>query len=560
MQDTAYTRLLDKLDGVQRNGNTASARCPAHDDRSPSLSITGTDSRVLLHCHAGCDTDDVLAAMGLTYRDLYQQRNGDVLASYPYPDGPVVERRASKGGKDFRQRNVPKGGGKRALFHADRIADATTVYVTEGEEDVYAVEAVGGTAVSPAQGRNTKPERFDWEPLRGKDIIIIADKDDDGGGFAHAQRIADVLGGTAKSATIAEVIVGKDVSDHIAAGKTLDELVYHSLLDKLSVTGDWLDAQEFAELEYVVPELIPEGMGYLGAPPKKGKSFLVGNVALAVSSGGTALQRVRVTQRPVLYLALEDGHRRLQDRLRKMNGGQPIPAALTIVIKATPQEAIAVIGEYLARHGQDRPLVVLDTLGKVKRAKRSGEDAYGADYAISSQLKGLADSAPGSTILVVHHTRKAASDDFVADLSGTYGIAGAADFLMVLQRQRGGDDAVLHVTGRDVMESEYALHADDGMLWRLAGSLDTDDAASVLSKARTAAEQVGRLVRLMDKHGPLSVKVWHYVNDDGGQIVSPEDVSAEFGLDRRRASEVLTRLANDDYVTKLARGEYGPGI
>jgi len=50
----------------------ASARCPAHDDREPSLAVSeGADGRALLHCHAGCATRDVIAALGLTWSDLF---------------------------------------------------------------------------------------------------------------------------------------------------------------------------------------------------------------------------------------------------------------------------------------------------------------------------------------------------------------------------------------------------------------------------------------------------------------------------------------------------------
>ena len=48
------------------------ARCPAHEDRSPSLSITDKgDGRTLIHCHAGCGANAVLDALGLDYSDLY---------------------------------------------------------------------------------------------------------------------------------------------------------------------------------------------------------------------------------------------------------------------------------------------------------------------------------------------------------------------------------------------------------------------------------------------------------------------------------------------------------
>ena len=83
-------------------------------------------------------------------------------AKYPYPDGRVVYRKPDK---SFPQSGNTKGK-DRALFHADRIGDAQLVFVVEGEEDVYAIEAVGGVAVSSAMGAG-KAHLADWEPLRG---------------------------------------------------------------------------------------------------------------------------------------------------------------------------------------------------------------------------------------------------------------------------------------------------------------------------------------------------------------------------------------------------------
>jgi hypothetical protein len=57
---------------AKRNGEGWQAKCPAHDDHTPSLSINkGTDGCTLLHCHAGCPTESVLSAVGLTPRDLF---------------------------------------------------------------------------------------------------------------------------------------------------------------------------------------------------------------------------------------------------------------------------------------------------------------------------------------------------------------------------------------------------------------------------------------------------------------------------------------------------------
>ena len=194
----------------------------------------------------------------------------------------------------------------------------------------------------------------------------------------------------------------------------------------------------------------------------------------------------------MLYLALEDGHRRLQSRFRRILGfGRPIPADIEVITEATPGEALVVIAEFMHRYADEKPLVILDTLGKVKRHKKPGEDSYLVDYEVGSALKKLADAVPGSTLLVVHHTRKAESADFVDTVSGTQGIAGSVDFVLVLARKRHENNAILSVTGRDIVEAEYALHADDGVLWRLDGA-DLDAARENVQQRRAEASMGDR--------------------------------------------------------------------
>jgi hypothetical protein len=168
-----------------------------------------------------------------------------------------------------------------------------------------------------------------------------------------------------------------------------------SVLDQLAINGAWLDQQVFAPLEYAVEGIIPEGCGLIVAPPKKGKSFMVADVGLAVAAGGLALGATSVTRRPVLYLALEDGHRRLQDRFRRILASHAIPEGISLITDATPAQAVCAIAEFIERHTSDKPLIIPDTLGKVRPAKRPGEDAYQADYALGAKLKSLADSVPG---------------------------------------------------------------------------------------------------------------------------------------------------------------------
>lgn len=76
--------LLDRLDRVRRSGNGWMARCPVHDDGTASLSITEAPDKVLLCCFAGCRTDDVLAAIGLSFKDLFPPRH--------WPESPEERR------------------------------------------------------------------------------------------------------------------------------------------------------------------------------------------------------------------------------------------------------------------------------------------------------------------------------------------------------------------------------------------------------------------------------------------------------------------------------------
>ena len=197
---TAYDRMVDALRDrggrVTTNGNQAIAQCPVpghgarRGDLNPSLSITGIEGQALLYCHAGCPAEDVMAALDKRMADLFDTRNG---ATYTYPDGRKVHRTTSK---RFYQNGNTKGS---TLFHADRVGDADTVYVPEGEKDVLAIEAVGGVAVCSAMGAG-KAHKADWTPLSGRHVIIVADKDEPG--LEHAREVAELLDGIATLVTV----------------------------------------------------------------------------------------------------------------------------------------------------------------------------------------------------------------------------------------------------------------------------------------------------------------------------------------------------------------------
>jgi hypothetical protein len=212
-------------------------------------------------------------------------------------------------------------------------------------------------------------------------------------------------------------------------------------------TGAWLDRQEFPPLVYAVPGLIPEGSVLLVGAPKIGKSWLVLSIALAVAEGGRALG-LEVPKRPVLYLALEDGHRRLQDRCRRLLAGASIPEPFQYITMVEPGRVADTIAVWAHWHQEPPPLVILDTLGKVLPPTQLGEDRYQRDYRVGTALKRIVDTYPGATLLINHHDRKANAEDFVDAVSGTHGLAGAADTIIVLSRDRQETAGLLKVTGR----------------------------------------------------------------------------------------------------------------
>lgn len=308
-------------------------------------------------------------------------------------------------------------------------------------------------------------------------------------------------------------------------------------------TGDQLDAEEFPPLAWTVPDLIPEGLGLFTGPPKVGKSWCVLGIALAVAAGGQALGKIPTgAPRPVLYLALEDGERRLQARCRQLLIGEPIPPSLHYLTRATPAEVLALIPEWLDQHRDSNPLVILDTLGKVLPRAMPGEGAYERDYRIGSQLKGFADDHPGAAVLIVHHVRKQAGEDWMDSTSGTNGLNGSADFTVNLSRKRNDSAGIIRVTGRDVEENEYAVTSTGGS-WAIDGA--------TLAEAARKAEETRTTAGLGDR----SAEIVQWVSRQPGPV-SVAEVASVLAMEDRAARTYLDRLVNAGRLTRPQRGRY----
>lgn len=312
------------------------------------------------------------------------------------------------------------------------------------------------------------------------------------------------------------------------------------------ITGDVLDQRVFPPVAWHVPGVIPEGFSLLVAAPKAGKSWLVLACGLAVATGGRALGALEVDERPVLYLALEDGERRLQERCRSLLYDAPIPPGVAFLTRTVrPGSTLATIEAYLERYGHDRPLIVLDTLGKVMPPALPGESSYSRDYRIGGALKRLVDDVPGSGLTVVHHDRKAASEDFVDSVSGTHGLAGSADTVIILGRDRNTSDGRLKVTGRDVPEGEYGMTLHGNGSWHLVGG-DLQAAADAAVQSRVTAGVGDRLAEVIAFVG----------SNRGG--VRAGDVAEKLGMNPDQARVYLSRAFDAGRLSKPARGLYTP--
>jgi RecA-family ATPase len=191
-----------------------------------------------------------------------------------------------------------------------------------------------------------------------------------------------------------------------------------------------LQTMTFPPLKFILPDLVPEGATLLVSRPKLGKSWLVLDIAIATAAGRFTLG----TPGDVLYLALEDGRRRLQRRITKVLPTFSItwPQGLEIATEwpRADEGGLADIERWLQAHSNAR-LVIVDTLAQFRKPSTGKGQLYPEDYAAISGLQKLA-SKYNVGIIVVHHDRKSEADDVFDTVSGTLGLTGAADTILIL--------------------------------------------------------------------------------------------------------------------------------
>jgi hypothetical protein len=302
-------------------------------------------------------------------------------------------------------------------------------------------------------------------------------------------------------------------------------------LDKLTSNAATLQHQIFPPLNYVVPALIPEGLSLLAGKPKIGKSFLCLDAALAVAMGGYCLNRL-CEQGDVMALFLEDTDRRLQWRTTAMIGAQKTdwPPRFQYATQFPRLDEGGLEMLYLWAKGVESPrLIVIDLWERFRpEQKPKNGSQYSSDYADLARVQKLFSEFPKLGILVTNHQRKATADDVFDTISGTLGLNGGADTLMVLAKDEGAKS--LEVRGRDITEYAIIVEQDDRTLrWKDVGA--KNKGASTPERKKVVAVLRGK--------GSMSVQ--QIAKALGVQNKSKEYDSLKMLLSRMHADEVLVR-------------------
>jgi hypothetical protein len=432
--------FLGKFEKKVKAGNGFNVVCPSHPDRSPSLSVTEKDGKILLTCRAGCSTHSIVQSMGLSMRDLFteekpKKERSKIVATYPYegPDGRVEFEICRTESKEFLARH--KDGDKtvwnlngqtRYPFRLPKVLLAAkehkTVWIAEGEKDVLALEQAGVTATCNNGGAE-KWTVGHAKYLEGcKGAVIVRDKDK--AGVAHGKAVALTLSEVGIPYKIVEAAEGKDAADHLAAGRTLKEFVE-------IVEGE--DSPALAEppaFTFVrvrdVLAMPPKPMlatGLVGVKdrcmvfgvPGVGKTFAVLDMLLDLCNGTAVCNQFEATKRCTIVYATNEGRSGLPQRLQaammsRYVEAQDIESRFITVFdmpqlydENSPRAVGKFIEEYERQVGTPLDILVLDTLNK---ASLGSEENNNSEQAVVCDTLAMVGERLGCSTWLVHHSDK----------------------------------------------------------------------------------------------------------------------------------------------------------
>lgn len=293
---------------------------------------------------------------------------------------------------------------------------------------------------------------------------------------------------------------------------------------------------DFPEPKWIVPGLIPEGCTVIAGPPKKGKSCTMHHVGLAVAAGGYAFGRFELEQGECLYYSLEGGPALFQERCRKLHAENGLPAFHVITESRTlGQGALDDMEGWLQARRDSARLVVVDTLVCMRDGvtdERKG--IWRADYDSVKVLSALANGFGIGIVVVVHTTKMPSPTDPFNEITGTMGLQGAADTLIVMRGPRASNEAEIHAAGRRLDAPVHALTRWDGAEGAISWLGDVDEVQE--------SGQQDEVLAALAEVAP--------------SVVSPKELSDITGLDSGHVRMALSRLVRAHRIEKVGYGRY----
>jgi hypothetical protein len=288
---------------------------------------------------------------------------------------------------------------------------------------------------------------------------------------------------------------------------------------------------KYPPLRAIVPGYLYEGFSVLAGRQKLGKTWLGIDWAVAVATGGVAMGSIKCNEGAVLYIDMENGHRRIQGRINTLfpnERDRPDLSRLEWVTEA-PQLDQGFIAE-LARWRASvsvPTLVIIDVLQRIKPVGSMARNSYENDYSAWAPLQQWS-TENRVAVLGLHHTKKGGAEDPLEALSGSNGLSACADTTIVLDQDQNG--RTLYVRGRDVEEKETAVIFEAGN-WTVLG-----EAADV----RRSSERSVIIEALKDNPKPMT----------------PSALAAVIGKQPNNIKQLLFKMAKAGVVYRVGDGRY----
>lgn len=306
--------------------------------------------------------------------------------------------------------------------------------------------------------------------------------------------------------------------------------------------ADEIVSEKPEDVKFLVSDLITQGLNILASPPKCGKSTFAFQIAMSVSQGKNVFSytnKNKVNQfhceKPcdVLLISLEENDTKFNSRYHQL-GITEVPSNIFFASKwpklNNADQGLEKLTAYLENNKKTK-FVIVDTYMRFLEGSSKQISSYAKEYAILSEIKETATNNDVA-FLFLHHTVKQRKDDWLASLYGSQALAGVADTILFIQRERGSINASLHTTGRDIEDQVYGLRFDKSTaLWKYEGK----SATLLLSPAQREIYE-----ELYDANGPLELT----------------SISKAVFKSKSNCNNMLLKLQDMGLVEKVGHGKY----